>query len=344
MFPLYLCAHKKEADAFFNRFSYTKLDQELPWLYYGPNHYLLVTGENTIDLIFRLSIVLQNFRSSLSQLINFGIAGGISTLPQRNVVYSIRTVYGEKIPGSYHFQSYPLNAQGQYDCVTACERITNTTRAKTLQPVADLVDMELWYVANIANRFKLPVKSFKIVSDYPCLEDDIFDWQQIPELSKLLFDAIANLKDMDGIEIPSVFNLQELRPYSFSASQQKLFEGYLQTLKIRTGKNEKAILRDLQSAQLADQIHSPKKRAAALLEKIAALVNAQRIDVQKRLEDYLSSIAYDDKMAMIPDRNLESELLEVRLRISGQDDIENACSRLRRLDMTQLQRILDGEE
>ena len=187
-------AHPAEAQFFIKRKHTQKVDFYFPGLYRDDAELLLLTGEGIQMATIRLSAVCTYFGNKIKRIINFGIAGSLSASLQVNQIYGIQQVHHE-LTGSQGYPSFPcMETHSKIDCITAMERVTSDDYAKRLSAHAQAVDRELWGIGSVASAFKIPFKSYKLISDIAGeTTDSTAIINRAQEFSKHLFDFYKSL-------------------------------------------------------------------------------------------------------------------------------------------------------
>ena len=162
---LLVFAYLKEATAFIDELKLKKEDIYQKNLYLKKDLLLLVTDEGVSNVITNLTSILAQYKDEISCIINLGVAGRLDPRIDINNCYEVNIVtMGDR--------SYKLEAGiNTVSCVTSHYMVSNPTEAKELYKIAQIVDMELWAIKDVANSFNIPVKAVK------CISDDA--WEQI---------------------------------------------------------------------------------------------------------------------------------------------------------------------
>ena len=127
---LLIFAHKLEAQAF-------------------PQENILLCGEGVRNIERKLPEAL----SSITEIINFGVAGALNRKLCIGKVYSVGSVKAKN--------QDVLNFSKGLQVLTVDTPLLTVNDEKE-----DLVDMELYAIVRIAINHNIPVKSFKLVSDF----------------------------------------------------------------------------------------------------------------------------------------------------------------------------------
>ena len=156
---LFVFAHLKEASVFIDRLDLKKENVSLDNVYSNTDYLLVITGEGISSVISKLTSIIAIYKNSVFQILNFGIAGRLDPQLKMNNCYEINSVIMAD-------QKYTLDESTTgISCITSHEPISSKTEAEKLLNIGQVVDMELWSVADVAASFKIPVRSVKIISD-----------------------------------------------------------------------------------------------------------------------------------------------------------------------------------
>ncbi|QNQ89483.1 nucleoside phosphorylase [Corynebacterium poyangense] len=150
-----LCVVATEVEA-------SHLDPELP---------TLITGIGRLNAATALTDYLAH-HSAPSHIINVGTAGALSKAATPGIVHPIGTVYLhdfsheaiEAICGDSPYPPLHLNSTG-LRLATGDQFIDTASARQALAKHAELVDMEGYAIAWVAQRYSIPVHLLKIVSD-----------------------------------------------------------------------------------------------------------------------------------------------------------------------------------
>jgi nucleoside phosphorylase len=158
-------AHKGEAQEFLKR-SYTQAaDYHFSGIYRDGDDILLLTGEGIENAILRTSSVLTYFGIKIDRVLNMGIAGALDPRLQINQIYGIRKVFFESEAKGENSYILCKETHSKIDCVTAKKPVSESDHVASLKQIAPIVDRELWGVGFSCLNFKLPFKSYKLISD-----------------------------------------------------------------------------------------------------------------------------------------------------------------------------------
>ena len=188
MKELIVIAHKKEAQCFIKNLRLKK-EAHLPqFIYSNEKTVLLVCGQGIKNAKERLSLFLSLNNDKISKIFNLGIAGRLNSSINLDEVYPIKCVglYNDGV----HMINYSLDRSSKSKkCITSIAPISNLNLAQTLSSAADIVEMELWAIVEVAMRFSIPVNAYKLISDdarFPVFLEEIKN--KAPQFSGQLFE------------------------------------------------------------------------------------------------------------------------------------------------------------
>ncbi len=162
---LLVFAHRGEAQVFLNRGRFRKSGAGFKRVYENERSFLLITGEGVHSAGERLGDFCDAFHSQIDQVMNFGIAGGLSTPCQNGRIFSIRKVYREAKKRREYPALHSADKSAIVDCITATKRVLTPEYGRRLSAAAPIVDRELWGYASVCQTFGLPFFSYKLISD-----------------------------------------------------------------------------------------------------------------------------------------------------------------------------------
>lgn len=156
---LFVFAHLKEAQTFIDKLDLEKENISLHTIFSKKDDILILSGEGVSNTISTLTSIISSYKESISRILNFGIAGRLDPQLRLNKCYSINSVIMNK-------KSYELDSDGEgISCVTSHHQISNESDARRILKLGQVVDMELWAVADVAASFGISVQSVKLISD-----------------------------------------------------------------------------------------------------------------------------------------------------------------------------------
>lgn len=155
-------AHKAEAQEFISRKHNIPVDFYFPGIYRHEDEILLLTGSGIKSAMDKSRQVIEYFGNKISSLLNMGISGALLDSLQINQIYGINRIYLE----NEHEFFTSDNPRPQIDCISVDKAVIENNRSSILAKKAQTVDMELWGFAKTANEYKIPIRSYKLISDY----------------------------------------------------------------------------------------------------------------------------------------------------------------------------------
>ena len=162
---LLVIAHEGEAREFIKRKHTQAVDFHFKGLFRCADELLLVSGEGIQMTTMRLSAVCTYFAHKIERVLNLGIAGALDPALQMNQFYGIHLVH-HQMKDDPGYPSFTCKETGsRLACVTALQRVLDDRYAASLQEIAPIVDRELWAIGSVCQLFRLPFKSYKLISD-----------------------------------------------------------------------------------------------------------------------------------------------------------------------------------
>jgi len=187
-------AHKGEAQEFLKRSFTQPADYHFSGVYRDGDDILLLTGEGIENAILRTSSVLTYFGIKIDRVLNMGIAGALDPRLQINQIYGIRKVFCENEIERENSFILCKETHSKIDCVTAKKPVSDPDYAASLKQLAPIVDRELWGVGFSCVNFKIPFKSYKLISDDASNNKDHNEIKtKASYYSKHLYDFYKNL-------------------------------------------------------------------------------------------------------------------------------------------------------
>lgn len=189
-------AHKGEAKAFLSGQPYSLLKKNV---YKSKNDYLIITGEGMEKSSNSLRLFLTDYHLEISDIINFGTAGAISNNIKIYHIYQVNRILKEIRTSDTQTEesisnTYELKCTSNLDsvaCISAKERVLSDEYNLELKKFnAQIVDMELWGLADTAKEFDIAISSYKAISDFAHKDISPKEIKEISsKLSKKLFET-----------------------------------------------------------------------------------------------------------------------------------------------------------
>ena len=315
---LLVLAHKKEAQSFFDYFSYEKTKEAE--LFKEKNHYLLISGEGLHKSLYKTSHVLGFLKAldiKINLLINYGVACVLDETKPLDKLYSVRTCYNFQGPQLMNFHSYESVSREGLDCVSSYKRVSDKKTTTYLSHFGSLVDRELWALAWSSHKSQIPFESFKWGfdrGDKDCedlvLKDPVYS-------DEFLKHFLNSLKNNPLIDSNSELESDEL-PLGYYAtfSQKQLIQALLKSLKL---KNPDFSLKDI---KVESSQQNPKKKTQNLIEELKTKLHPEVMTFKKDLEKLNETLlSTGTQVRFSPD--FETQEIELRTKISKEKDLEN---------------------
>jgi len=167
-------ATHREAEAFITHPQSNPLS---PYLFSWENALILIVGMGKEYIEERLTPLLQDDIS----IINIGLCGALKSDLPLGSLHQVRAVYQEGIKKPIILSNEGVNLQ------TVEKPLYNPSEGQ--KSSFDIVDMEGFYIASLAQKKKRPCTLYKMVSDYCTEMSSIHIAERLPYLSNLLFQA-----------------------------------------------------------------------------------------------------------------------------------------------------------
>lgn len=293
---LLIFAHRAEAKSFFKNFSFKAIETGHLDLYFSEPEqtYLLICGEGVEEALLHTAATLGLLAGKNLTLINLGIAGSLDQRSQKNNIYAVKTVHGQKNTKEMHFKSYTL--PGVIDLVSASERVVKKEQAHYLSSFAPLVDRELYGMAKAAQLFKVTLLSYKYISDEVWADEQGALCERIKEAAETYSDALFEYYQ-ENISIQSTERVHSFKddldelfdhptPY-FTVSLKRKMSGLLKSLaqkKIRDSFDQKA-------SELIQISVEQKKKGKEIAQQLIQLAQQMIAPFDHQVEQSLQNIA-----------------------------------------------------
>ncbi len=315
---------------------------------------LLITGEGIEKSILATSSVL-SCEKNITSAINLGVAGHLqdsSEKLQREEIYPIRTVYAETSNARLQSKSFTLQVSGDsqipsQDCLSVCQRVLDDKKAQSLSHFSPIVDRELWGIAMVCNKFQVPLRSYKLISDIAGQQTQCLDIRnQAQRYSRLLYEKYQTLLDNSTKKGPLLQRgmkpINEL-PNTFHStrSQQDTLSKLITTLNIKEEGNSNFFALQVQS--LARKKLTPKQRTSELIKNLQDHLNPFTRGLKKKLESHIENFERDKNIHLHFTKNFESEEFNISLHIENSRQFHETLNEMKSLDVQGIQDILLGE-
>ena len=336
-------AHKGEAQAFLRELQPKAEQYPFGVIYNAADMFLLICGEGLQNATEQTAAACAVKSGQISEIINAGLAGALDDTFAVGEIASVRTVYREQGDGFAYHSFTSADEAAKIDCISAEKRVTDSQTALRMLPLAQLVDRELWAIASVAKVFKLPFRSFKIVSDLPTQS---VDCEAVLADAAKFSDELYNyvVKNIaDGSEAKNA-NQHSTLPEGFYAtfSQSKQLENLLSAIRLKHGISADAAFERVNIDAILQQKISPKQRTALLIDALNELLNPFNAMLKAELTRLCQPIeAVGGKVKF--ERDYESDAVELQIKISHPRQIEKLRNALAKWDFAAVQRLLNGD-
>lgn len=159
-------AHFAEAESFINGLNLS-LEVNVSNIYTSDERWLLITGQGMDNVRGSLNKLLSRHLDNVNRLFNFGIVGKLDQELSFDEVYPIKSV---SIPDG---KSFTINRDRGITCVSSVRMISDEKTAWEMAQLGQVVDMELFAVAEIASEYDIHLSAYKIISDDASKEPDL---------------------------------------------------------------------------------------------------------------------------------------------------------------------------
>lgn len=341
--PLLVMAHRGEAQMFIKNWQMSRVDFPFAEMFEQNDALLLICGEGVQNATAKTAAVCGAFREQICEVLNFGIAGALDERLSIGDIYSIRTAYSE-LSGEAVFQTFTsADAAAAIDCISASRRVRDGEFARKLLPFAPIVDRELWGVASVCKIFRLPFRSFKLISDVPARESECAPIaENAPVFSEELFNFAEKIMPISesGFAEKSEFTLPEQFHVTFS--QRKQIENMMHALRLKHRIAENKIFEKAGVAKIASTEFPPKQRTALLIESLNDMLNPFNAMLKQRLNtlcEPLENAGARIKFA----RDFEDDSIEVTVKFGHPRHLQVFRTALESFDFPAVQRLLNGD-
>ncbi|MAX65397.1 MAG: hypothetical protein CME66_00520 [Halobacteriovoraceae bacterium] len=326
-------AHRGEAQQFIQALKLKTRNNEF---YHNHDLALLITGEGHLEVMTKLPYYIAQY--DFQEIINYGIAGALNKKLEIKTLYPIRTSYAY-FGNKPIFHSYPVMASTRHlDCISSDKRVLNNEDADQMSAFADLVDRELWAIGKIARQYKLPLRAYKLVSDYANEQTQCFELKnQAKEYSQIMLEHFNQNKNQ--AQIPAIKKSQQLDlSFHTSFTQTKRLETLQQKL---DPQSIAYALEELEKEESFKKLKD-KQKANKLISKLEAIVNPLNQKFTHYLENLFlpfkkigANISYDPK--------LDQRKLVLKMEINDQKNIENLTKTLKGFQFQDVEKVWQGK-
>lgn len=346
-------AHPGEAQSFIKELAYEPCAEEFPKLYFNQTDYLFITGEGPEEVLTKLSAVCFFLKNKIKKIINFGIAGALSSELEIGSIYNIRCCYLATTEDLTH-NSFSLAHKAfpklpSLDCITSFKRNLKPVDATKWECIAPIIDREAWANAKVASYYQLPFSCIKLISDKIDYSSESIEkinlCQSIRESSQDWSQRLYFIFKGFNDETNKCENLKVPLPdgFYFTQTQERLFHKYLKSIRL---KENLSILETQSKLPLTDLIEAeaiPKKRTQKLLEFMEEWLSPIETKIKKQLNELTTPLAKQGIQITIP-RNLEHDYFTLKGDILNQEHLQHVITELQNFSYTKYLALLNGSE
>ncbi|MBC7429637.1 MAG: hypothetical protein H7336_13550 [Bacteriovorax sp.] len=348
---LLVFAHRGEAQAFFNEWELVPVEYYFTGLFKNKNSYLLTTGEGPKDASEKTVAVLSSFKNEITELINIGIAGSLTSKLSVGDIAWVRSSYAQNAERS-EFKSYTTKNHTNIDCITAFSRVASKEDRKTLSAFADIVDRELWSIASAGHLFKIETSALKLISD----NADSVDMcklvkDEAPAMSKKLFlefqkyeSKIAAVKPVKlVVKTDSIEDYFLHHPkFYFTTSQMRKLSTVLRGLSL------KKIVSDVDLKKIANEIieananeKTSKELSKIFLNDLSERLNPLNTKIKEKINQSLKPLL-DSGASVSFDPELEQEYIQINYQVRNTKDQKRLQLALEQFNYQKIKDIFAG--
>lgn len=304
MKPLIVFAHYGEAQAFLKYYSPIKKKIDFVEYFESDILFFLISGEGGQQVNEKLIHLLAKVAYAVSDVFNFGVAGSLQDEVNLDNIYPIRTLYryGESLPffnsftTAYTQESESKNGKNfkerlslPLDIVSTDHRVLSSNFASLLKPFGHLVDMESYFIASVAKRYKKKLYVFKYTSDMAgenkhCLDiknqglkysNEFLNYflnhnQEYSKKIKNSLNSRNHLKGVAGEKSKKKAAIELSSAFYLTTSQKIIFD----KLFVSISCDERLLIQLKQNIKMIEELNiAPKKRAKKLIEVMQKLNN-----------------------------------------------------------------------
>ncbi len=352
MVKLLIFAHRGEAQAFFNEWELLPVSFYFTGLFKNKDHYLLITGEGPKEASEKTVAVLAAFKAEISEVINIGIAGSLTSKLSVGDHVWVRSSYAQNAKAC-EFKSYTTNNHSNIDCITAYSRVTTPEEKKILSSFADIVDRELWSIASAAHLFKIELSALKLISD----ESDSVDICQLvkdeaPALSKKLFSEYLNFLNKKAANVPLILVAPKSNTIlDYIVTHPKLYFTTSQNRKLTTllrGLSLKKILDDEEIKTFTQNLiessadeKTSKELSKILLNLLGEKLNPLNTLIKNKISEIIAPLTAAGAQVNF-DPELEQDYIQISFAIRSIKDQKKLILALEQFNYQKIKDIFTG--
>ncbi len=341
---LLIFAHRGEAQTFIHHLEMKPYPMNFNGVYKSEDYILCITGEGHFKALKKTSALLGHFQE-ITQILNLGIAGSLNGQIEIGSVVKVRTVYGFNSKPLFH--SY-TSQDGTVDCISSSERVLSDQSAQVLSHFANIVDRELWGMANACEMFSLPFHSLKYISDKAGSSTDCYSLKdKAMYFSEQLWKAFLAFEFplANEEETKELITLDEIISSDYfhvTNSQSKMLESLIYKIKKRLQIQTKDLIQDFKDQDLNLEKLKPKQRTNQFINFLKNKLNPLRAKVIIKLESQFSLLRSMGAIVHY-DPQLDKKEYSILMKINSQENINKLSKTLTELSFKEFNSTLDGD-
>jgi nucleoside phosphorylase len=339
---LIVFAHRAEAATFLKQGDFKSIESITNALYSNKSDYLLVCGEGIYSALEMVSTAIGECKSTITEVLNYGIAGSLSEKAELSKIYEIRTFYAHN-NSEVEFKSYSSNITKKLDCITSSKRVLDGDFANHLSCFAHIADREAWAIARAASNANLPIRAYKLISDNALTNNsDTPLCEIIKENAEIYSDkmwkhfvALEN-KEVEIVEL----EISKIKELYLTVSQFRNYKNLLSSL-LHKFPSELSVLENCCIEDIKELNLTEKQRAQKLIDKMREIQNPFNHKLSSEVEEVLRPL----KKAQINiklSKNYESDSFNVSATIHNEVELQLISNALKRFNYSRYKEILRG--
>lgn len=333
MKSLLVFAHRNEAHAFLENISDLKSVDNSGKFYENDELKIIITGEGIENALCQVSFHLG--KSTISQVLNFGIAASLNRELDKYSIHKIRTVY-QSAPHDMKFKSFSSINHDNLDCISANQRIFDKEKVKLLSHFGDILDRELWGIAFAANQQKIPFESYKMISDYALNHEECENIKaQGRNFSYTLFKKYQELQSQNLEEKKT----NEFDDLYFTEAMRRQFN----SLREKIERKFDSQFEDIINLDVLETIERPKDKTLKLLDIMKRELSPFQYEIHDQIEASLNPFR-TEKIKINYDRSLESAELSVQIKASSPGELLKQIGKIEHLPFQKITALIQGEK
>mgnify|MGYP006085589843 CR=1 FL=1 len=293
--------------------------------------YLLICGEGIHSAMSTLSLSLGLLNGVVRNVINYGVCGALRKGPEIGNLYEVKTCYGQE-----EFKSFTHSDAG-LDLVTAKQRVLEPVLRDRLDNFAPLVDREAWGLSFSCQQSKVPLRIFKVVSDYA---GDQEICEMVKENTPLWSDQMLTHYLSQGLSVKE--SNESSLPFDntlfhITTSQQRILSNLVRSLELK-GHD----ISNIDTANIIKQKIRAKEKTKLLIERLNEIQNPLDHKLQQDLSELATPFRHQGINIRF-DNDLEDQELHLSFSVKNQKHMIEITKSLSNFDYQKLHNILDGK-